>query len=162
MVIGYGNPSRGDDGVAHHVVDALRQALAPCEQTKLVKAHQLDIALAEEIASQDMVVFVDAAMEPVDGEALRVLPLHAEPAPPTDLDSHSLTPASLLSLTGWLYERIPEAVIVALTGQNFSFGPELSATARSIIPQAVSTILRLLSGAREQPTPLSSGPLSSA
>ena len=129
MVIGYGNPSRGDDGVAHHVVDALQQALAPPDQTKLVKAHQLDIALAEEIASQDMVVFVDAALGPADGEALRVLPLHAEPTPPTDLDSHSLTPASLLSLTGWLYGRIPKAAIVALTGRNFSYGQALSETA---------------------------------
>jgi len=109
-----------------------------------VKTWQLDITLAEQIASQDLVVFVDAALVGDANEAVRVLPLVAEPSPAPNPNSHALAPAELLTLTGWLYGHVPKAMLVAVTGYDFSFGESLSAEAESLVPEATNAVLGIL------------------
>ena len=146
MVIGWGNPSRRDDAIGHHVIDALKTILPQARHPNLLKAHQLDVTLAKTVASQDLVVFVDASVASDAHGSIRVQPLVAEPIashPPT---SHSLTPAELLAVVQWLYGRAPHAVLVAVKGHDFSFAEGLSVPARSAVAEAARVILDLLSG----------------
>jgi len=144
IVIGYGNPLRSDDAIGHHVVDVLESALDSSRHIELVKVHQLDITLAEEIASRNMVVFVDASVSSPGDQAVHVTPLTIEPAQPSHLSSHSLTCGSLLAMTGWLYGRVPKAALVTVRAQDLSHGETLSAEARNAVPQAARAVMDLL------------------
>jgi len=171
LLIGCGNPSRSDDGLGHHVIDALEWALRPCPKVKLLKTLQLDVTLAEQLARQDLVVFVDAATtcphpqphspSPLPfspggrgvggrggetrGEGgISVVTLSPETPPGLNLTSHLLTPTALVSLAHWLYGRSPKAVLVAIPAHDFSFGNELSVRAAASVPHAVQTILEFL------------------
>jgi len=147
MVIGWGNPSRRDDAVGHHVLDALDAILAPSSSTHrpvLVKAHQLDITLAQAVASQDLVIFVDASVAPDTSEPVNVQPLAAEPSRPPQATTHSLTPVELLAMTQWVYSRVPHAMLVTVKGHDFSFGEGLSAPAQSAVAEATRAVVELL------------------
>lgn len=144
MVIGCGNPLRGDDAVAHHVVDALQVMPGLPAQTELVKVHQLDVVLAETIASRDLVVFVDAAVGPADGATLRTIPIHAEPVVSTPFDSHALTPAALLAVAAWLYGRAPRAALVTAAAHDLSHGAGLSERITRAVPQAAHVVMEML------------------
>ena len=150
LLIGYGNLSRQDDGVAWHVINGVRlrwgqPALAPsadgweelggtCDSLFL---QQLAPELAATLQQYDLVVFVDASVqeaEPVRVE--RVSPGYALAA-----ISHHMTPGSLLALTQQLYGRAPEGLLVSVQGHNFDFGDELSAATALAVPEAVERIV---------------------
>jgi hydrogenase maturation protease len=56
LCIAIGNPLRGDDGVAHHVLELLPQY----EQMRVLEVIQLMPELASEITGADAVIFLDA------------------------------------------------------------------------------------------------------
>jgi len=156
LVIGYGNLDRADDGVAYHVVNALRRRLGhaplPDHETGLeapqgtvasVFVRQLVPELMETTAGYDRVVFVDAHVG--DGrEELCCGPLTPEYAPSPF--THHLTPGSFLALTGALYGRAPEAVLVSVHGRDFDFTRDLSHQTRTLVEPAADRILSLLKG----------------
>lgn len=144
MVIGCGNLSRTDDAIGHRIIDVLETKLRPSAGVVLLKTCQLDVTLAGQIVSQDLVVFVDAAVVCDVNEEVCVVPLVVEPAPPSHLASHTLTPKDLLAITGWLYGRVPKAMLVAVSGYDFSFGGSLTAAAEGLVPAATSAILKVL------------------
>ncbi|MCL4804536.1 MAG: hydrogenase maturation protease, partial [Anaerolineae bacterium] len=65
LVIGYGNPLRGDDGVGWRVVEALEESLSA---SSLIAVHQLTPELAGTISEVGQVVFVDATAGNSPGE----------------------------------------------------------------------------------------------
>jgi hydrogenase maturation protease len=144
LLIGYGNPLRGDDGLGHRVIDALGEVLGPNTPVKMLKMLQLDVVLAGQLADQKLIVFVDAAANHAAAAPVSVVPLSVDPMPALSLASHALTPTALVALTHWLYGRSPRAALVAITGHDFSFGSTLSAAAEALIPEAVRAILAIL------------------
>jgi len=151
IVIGIGNPSRGDDAVAHHVLEALPARLHGAARPALVKTHQLDMTLAPTLASHDLVIFVDALLSGRDDELVRLRSVRpcsgfASPSP-----SHTLTPAELLAVTRWLYGNVPKALLVTVAGRDFSFGECLSPLARRAVPLAVDLIVSLLAESNAPP-----------
>jgi len=144
IVIGWGNPSRRDDAIGHHVVGALKTILPPGGQPTLVKTHQLDVTLATTVASHDLVIFVDASVASDSNKPISVRRLAAEATHLSQPTTHSLTPAELLAVTQWLYGRVPHAVLVTVKGHDFSFGEGLSAPARSAVAEAAHAVWELL------------------
>ena len=65
LIIGYGNPLRGDDGVGWRVAEAAGTALPEGAATVLA-VHQLTPELSAPISRAGRVVFVDAAAEGED------------------------------------------------------------------------------------------------
>lgn len=154
LVIGYGNPSRRDDGVALHVVNALRARwgrpaldagndgwddLQGSRDSLFLQ--QLTPELAETLADYDVVVFVDAAL-PEAGEPVRVLPV--EPALRMAAVSHHMEPGALLALTHQLYGQAPAGWLVSVRGHDMDFGDRLSPETAAALPEAVARVAALV------------------
>ncbi len=143
LVIGYGNPSRQDDGVGLAVVNGLRAAAS---QPLLEEGddgfndlggsldtlflQQLSPELAETLIDYDHVCLVDAHFG-LYPELVHVTPLDPENAPA--IVSHHFKPGTLLALAGELYGRAPTAELISVRGFSFDFTSELSpATAEGV------------------------------
>lgn len=154
LVIGFGNAFRRDDGVALHVLNAIRERLG-CPQlgidddgfddlghdTDTVLLHQLVPELAETIAPYDLVVFVDAHVgsipDPVREEELDACYRAATV-------SHQLHPCSLLALAEELHGHSPRGILISILGSDFEFGEGLSESTAALVPRATERILALI------------------
>ena len=154
LIIGYGNPSRRDDGVGLAVVNGLRQRLsqAPLEEgddgygelggeVDTLFLQQLMPELAETLAQYDQVWFVDAHLG-VYPELVRrsVVLADLDPA----MVSHHLKPQALLVLTEQLYGRAPEMELISIRGFDFDFGSALSPQTATGVRQAVDELWQAL------------------
>lgn len=141
LVIGFGNEWRSDDALGPVVarqIDALR-----LPNVRVLVVHQLTPELAEIIAIEEQVFFVDACRiaqtEPIvitqvesEGASLHV--------------THVFDPRSLLALSRVLYNRTPRAWTVTIDGMDFSPGEGLSDLADQHAKMAVQQIVAMLNG----------------
>jgi len=138
LVIGYGNPSRRDDGVGHYVAQEIQERAVDNISTLIV--FQLGPELTETVKDYDLVVFVDAQVGQ-SAEGLSVIPVEAAYRP--SAFTHTMSPASLLALTKALYKKEPEALIVAVPGYDFDFGMGLCDETTKWAEAAIERILEL-------------------
>lgn len=137
LIIGYGNPLCGDDGVAWRVVEAL-EAILPVDSAAAV--HQLTPEWAETISVVDRVIFVDAAVGPLPGE-IRCFAIEPRSS---ILGSHELTSAGILAMAADLFGHRPVAHMVTITGGSFDISETLTLPVAAAVPGAVSVILDLI------------------
>jgi hydrogenase maturation protease len=131
LILGCGNPLRGDDAVAWRAAELLADSLRDTDA--LVRtSHQLTPELAEAISQARQVIFLDADCGRRPGEvALRAL----KPASSlSELFTHQLTPERLLALAKRLYGRCPEAVLISVGAGSFDFGAALSPQVEAALP----------------------------
>jgi hydrogenase maturation protease len=160
LIIGFGSIDRADDGVAHHVINALRRRLRQNtldeDETGLEElGNQIDsvflVQLAPELmdvmAGYDQIVFVDAhVLENVDN--LHCTPVLAVYTPATL--THHMGPAMILALLKALYQREPLGHLVSIRGYNFDFHRDLSPDTKALVEPAVDYILQSLIYGREK------------
>src|SRR5947199_6179560 len=96
LIIGYGNPLRGDDAIGQVAADALA-AEAAIDGADAFHCHQLTPELAERIATVDLVVFVDAAAGRQPGSVI-VTPVRGSLEAMTGL-AHHVDPGELLAMS---------------------------------------------------------------
>ncbi len=137
LILGYGNPLCGDDGVGWRVVEALEGLLPDHSRATF---HQLTPEWAEPISAAGHVIFVDAAVGETPGE-VRCFPISPAPGRP---GSHETTPDGILSMAGDLFGRCPPAHMVTVTGGSFEISESLTPTVAAAVPLAVMRIRRLL------------------
>jgi hydrogenase maturation protease len=142
-VVAYGNPLRGDDGVAWEVARRLQRKRVPGLQ--ILACRQLTPELSEALKHAERVIFVDAGQGDQPGEICS-RSLEKAQRPPTPAFGHSLTPEAIMALLAGLHGARPEAHIVAICGRRFDHGDALSAPVRAAIPGAVSRVLELIGG----------------
>lgn len=132
LVIGIGNPGRGDDGLGPALAEAIRaEAIAGVE---VEVDYQLAIEHAAWIAEVDTVWFVDASIEA--GDAPYVC-RRLRPRPGLDFTSHVLEPGRVLALADELYGCRPEAWLFTVVGESFEmFEQELSVVAAARLADA--------------------------
>ena len=141
LIIGYGNPLRGDDGLGWHAARLLDD-IAPAHSAEVLTRHQLMPELAQPISEVAIVIFVDAASEGTPG-LLRWRPVEPQTGPASF--THHVSPELLLGMAGELYGRCPRAFIVSVAGKSFDFGEELSPAVRAALPALVELVCKLLS-----------------
>jgi hydrogenase maturation protease len=137
LIIGYGNPLRGDDGLGWHAAEALRSRLPEAE---ILTVHQLTPELAEDASRAELVVFLDAGEGGTPGE-WRETPVVEEPET-TQAFTHHVTPASLLSAARQLYGRAPQACLFSMTGESFDYREGLSETVNAALPAMLDAVIR--------------------
>lgn len=135
LVVCIGNPSRGDDGAGARVADLLG-ASAPAG-ARVLAVHQLDVALAADVADARIVVFVDAERREGGVETLRV-------EPGGGAGTHSVRPEALLALAGALYGCAPPAWIVSVPASEMPHRGSLSARTEAACTDAASVVIALL------------------
>ncbi len=143
LIIGYGNPLRGDDGVGWRVAQeaAVSLAHAPVE---VLTVHQLTPELSAPISRAERVIFVDAAAIGAPGNVGCSLLTGAEPlAPAGGFDSHLVSPDRLLAMAAELFDQRPEAYLLTIAGGAFELSETLSPLVAAAVPEAVALIVAL-------------------
>jgi hydrogenase maturation protease len=136
LVIGYGNPLRGDDGIGAAIATEVAALGLPGVEVRVV--HQLTPELAADLADARLAVFVDAA---AGGEPVAAVRLEAAA---DDVITHAVDPRGLLALAGAAFGRTPEAWLVTAAGADFGFGDTLSPTGREHARLARGWVERLI------------------
>ena len=139
LVIGIGNPSRGDDAIGPLAIERLGALGLP--DTELLTDFQLQVEYALDLVGRREVVFIDAA---ASGPA----PFSFQPAAPVadaSATSHALSPAAVLDA----YQRVtgaplPVAFILAVRGYQFELGAPLSGAAAANLDAALQMLVSRL------------------
>jgi hydrogenase maturation protease len=137
LIIGYGNPSRGDDALGPLALAALEQHLADAGQIEYLTDFQLQIELVTDMAGRERVIFIDADVSLE--QPFSFTPLQAQ----TDAfgTSHALAPASLLGVYRNFYAcAAPPAFLLAIRGYQFELGAALSDAAMGNLDAAVQML----------------------
>jgi hydrogenase maturation protease len=150
LLIGYGNPLRGDDGVGWHVADAVRAALragatadVEVSRLRIITEHQLTPEMASDVAASGVVVFVDAACDCAAG-VVRVRPVGVT-GPPSGFTQHQFDPGTLLWLAREVYGRMPaSAWLITIGASAFACEQCLSPPVRAGVSVACSAAVHLL------------------
>ena len=141
LVIGYGNPGRGDDGLGPAIAARLEELQIP--GLSVESDYQLSIEHAALAAEHDIVVFADAAR---DAEGLFYFRPVA-PAPAGMPGSHSVTPGEVLFLAHSCFHASPQGFLLGMRAPNLErFEEGLSSAARQALEAALEHLLEFISG----------------
>jgi hydrogenase maturation protease len=139
LIIACGNLLRGDDGLAWHAAELIRQDARP--EVEILCSHQLTPEFAEPASRAQTVIFMDASL---DGEA-GIPRWQAISLQPGQLCfSHQLEPAQVIALANTLYGASPKAFAVSLRGICFDHGESLSPEVMRALPAMAAQVRRLI------------------
>ncbi|MCP9820418.1 hydrogenase maturation protease [Synechococcus sp. Cruz-9H2] len=141
LVIGIGNPLRGDDGVGWHLAGTLADRsdrTDPSDLTALM-VHQLTPELAADLVDRSGVLFIDAwlaaAADPAGAARPQLRPVPSAATGPGS-GSHHLEPGALVALADLLFDSRPAATILLVPAFAFPHGPAMSPSQRALLPEA--------------------------
>jgi len=139
LIVAYGNPLRGDDGIAWHVAELLRRKLSS-DEADILCVHQLMPELAEAVSRSSGTIFIDSRE---DGEPGQIYQARVAQQADTSFSTHVLTPAQVMALADALYGNGPEAYELSATGESFQHSEELSERLKTALPQMVEAVHHL-------------------
>jgi hydrogenase maturation protease len=139
VIIGYGNELRGDDAAGPLVAQAVAEWDVP--GTLALVVHQLTPELAENVATADIAIFVDACRctDREDVQTRMIAPATADTA-----IGHTGDPRALLALASSIYGRCPPAWSITVPAPRFDFGLCLSPVAERGVAAALQQIRDLI------------------
>jgi hydrogenase maturation protease len=150
LLLGYGNPDRGDDGAAWHILnqlfldrnmpdtDLFTSDLIPLtENIDVWFNFQLLPEYTETISEYQKMVFIDAHT----GEITEDLNFHKlAPAYTNSPFTHHMTPSSLLSIAESITGKYPESWMLSVRGYEFEFNCSLSPRTKELCSQAIALL----------------------
>jgi hydrogenase maturation protease len=141
LVIGYGNTLRSDDSAGQIVANHIARWNLP--NVRSLAVHQLTPELAEDLASTDIVIFVDAVISSKqNAEKIEIKTFKCDDKY-LNL-GHIENPRSLLYLSKIVYEKLPIAYWILIPASNFDFGEEISSLTQQGIIQAIEAIKKII------------------
>ena len=137
LVIGYGNPLRGDDGLGWEVAGRLAASIAD-PSVEIMSVQQLTPELSDPIHEASMVIFVDASTEGEPGtwRSTAVSPV----ANPAATLGHHMDVTALMAYTKAVYQTSPPAWLVSVTAETFACHDHLSSKVDAALPAVVRCI----------------------
>lgn len=141
LIVGFGNPLRGDDGVGWAAAQQLENQLSD-PGVRVLACHQLTPELAADAARVDRLVLIDASSKAAPG-SVAVEKLEPSEIPSNSM-SHHLRPTDLLDCALGLYGACPEAWLVSIGGKSFEHGDALSAPVAAAMPEAIACVESLV------------------
>ena len=142
LILGLGNPLRGDDGIGPRVVEELNQHGLP-DGVAAVDGGTGGVGLLGMLEGWSRVVVVDAAdvgQEP--GEFIRFTSEQAQIAESSDdLSLHNAGLADALALARALDRSLPPMVIFGIQPERIGWGEGLSPAVEAAFPALVQAIL---------------------
>jgi hydrogenase maturation protease len=143
LVIGYGNPLCGDDGIGPYVVE---QMTLDNDETHLdveyLSLRQLTPELAEPISRAQAVIFVDVSAEERIGEVncRELIPSAELPQLTPGAYTHHVNAAVLLENARILYGSCAKAYLYTIGGENFKLGDSFSKAVESTLPSLLEQL----------------------
>lgn len=138
LIMGYGNPLRGDDGVGWHVAEQVSARLGALAEVQ--SHHQLTPDMTEAWAQASVVLLVDASATGAPGHITRrVLKPSARPAASF---SHHVSADLLVGLTATLWGRCPPVTLYTISGADFALGETLSPPVQAAAHVLVARLVR--------------------
>ncbi len=132
LVIGYGNPARGDDGLGPALAARLEQL--QLRGVTVEADYQLSLEHAALAAEHEVVVFADASTR-TDGP-FSFGPV--EPTPMTSHTSHFMTPGQVLGLARSCFGATPRGYLLGIRGRALEgFEEGLSTEAHAALEVAL-------------------------
>lgn len=138
LVLGWGNPSRGDDAVGPMLVEQLMQhaqASLPPGRVECLTDFQLQVEYALDLVGRERVLLIDASVD-LDAPFVASQPRAARDA---SFSTHALGPAALLQVYADLHgEEAPPCTLLAIRATRFELGEPPSEQALSDLAKAVA------------------------
>ena len=141
LIVGYGNPLRGDDGVGQAAAQILENDAA-VEGAEVLSCHQLNIELSERLSTMDLAIFIDAE-DGIQPGTIAVTKLESISKAPSNI-THYVEPGVLLAISEKLFGRAPVAFLVTIGAHSMSLGEGLSEIVEAALPEAVAAVRRLV------------------
>lgn len=145
LIVGYGNPDRGDDGVAWHMLKKLLNEHKPelnaddllagdithlNKNTDIWFNLQLLPEISELLSNYKKAVFIDAHTSEIEVD------VNLEKIESVYLNSpftHHVTPSTCLSLAESINGYAPESWLLSIRGYEFRFERELTTRTRDLV-----------------------------
>jgi hydrogenase maturation protease len=135
LVMGFGNPTRGDDAAGWEVARRLEAREIPGVETRT--SQQLNVELIEEWGSYERILLIDA-----DPQGRQVRIEKVDPKANASSSTHHLSPESLLQLSRILYDSSPQVFLCRVPAQSFEFTESFSPATRQALDEAVEAALQ--------------------
>ena len=140
LLIGAGNPTRGDDGAGPILVQRLMaQSDIPCD---CVEATGEATAIMALIEGRDQVIIVDACQSGAPAGTIHRFDAAAGPLPSSlnTPSSHGFGVAAGLELARALGQLQPKVIVLAIEGASFAHGAPLSPA----VDESINRVIALL------------------
>ncbi len=147
LVIGYGNPMRGDDGFGGHAIARLLQEEFG-DNVTIIERHQLGLELAEDLSATDFVIFLDIHLSDTVGEQMCKRIAVDNTIPITF--SHHLTPGTLLACTQAIYGTLPQAILISVGSNLFDHSSHLSPVVAALVEPSADLARTLIRSITDQ------------
>jgi hydrogenase maturation protease len=145
LVVGYGNPLRGDDGLGLRAVTLLAED-PRLGGVEITWRHQLTPELAADFKDAALVVLIDVnAVAPAG--AVSVMRLDPTPSSAA-ASSHHVDPGELLGLARELWGAAPAVFVVSAGAATFELGDGLSPEVERALPEVVEAVVAIVVGHR--------------
>jgi hydrogenase maturation protease len=142
LVLGLGNPLRGDDGVGPRVIEELNRRGLP-EGVTALDGGTDGFDLLHVLAGWERAIIVDAAdvgREP--GQYVRFTPEEARLVESADgFSLHNAGLAEVLALAKAVGQPLPELVIFGVQPEKIGWGEGLSPAVEAALPDIVNAVL---------------------
>ena len=162
LILGIGNPGRGDDGLGPRLLDRLNEAERRGEKASAEESpaapppgnagdapafdtgfrYQLNIEDALAVRDYDLVVFVDARGTGDAPVELKVI----GPSKSISFSTHVMEPESVLALCEELFGKTPRAYVLSIRGYEWEMGERLSEGAEKNLDRALGMLWEFLAG----------------
>jgi hydrogenase maturation protease len=131
LIFGWGNPSRGDDALGPLFVE--RIAALNLSQVECLTDFQLQVEHALDLEGRRLVVFVDASLDADPPFTIDRI----SPAPDASISTHAVNPQAVMQVYVELQDKEPPpCFLLAMCGEDFQLGSELSPAARKSLEAA--------------------------
>lgn len=151
LIIGCGNPSRGDDAmgpIALAAIECLAARHAEWGEIEIVTDFQLQIEFVADLADRQRIVFIDAAASGAEPFSFCALDAQQD----ASFTSHALSPASLLSVfRNYHGTDAPPSFLLGIRGYDFGLGDPLSVRAQCNLDAAVAMLEHWLTAGHAAP-----------
>lgn len=142
LILGYGNPLRGDDALGFIAGEFLSRHYHDAPLVQVETVHQLTPELAEKLAAYDTVILIDAHHQEPAGQVFSEIVRPATCSTPHTF-SHYVSPADLLLLVHRLYGSYPRMFLTGITTSSFAVGEPLSLPVLASMPILYEEVMSL-------------------
>ena len=141
LVVGYGNPLRGDDGVGRRAAELLADD-PRLRGVTVLSRHQLTPELAADVTEASLVVLVDAC-DAGEAGAISVRRVSAGAAS-ASVSSHRVEPADLVALALELWGASPPVFVVSVGASSMGVDERLSPEVERALPGVVDAVAAIV------------------